>query len=212
QVKAIIITGSGLKAFNVGADIDWLEGLDSDRAREVSRKGNRICNLIEGSPKVVIATVNGYALGGGMELALACDIRIASTRARFGQPEVGLGIVPGFAGTQRLPQLIGIGRAKEMLFTGEIIDAEHAYEIGLVNRLVTPRDLLKESRDLALKISEQSQEAVRLIKNSINRGQQAGKEAGIEYEREAFAGCFKSREHLERIRRLRKELNSSKMG
>ncbi len=113
-------------------------------AQKISHKGQKLCDLIEKDFRVIIAAINGYALGGGMEFALACDLRIASTRARFGQPEVSLGIIPGFGGTRRLLRIIGLGEAKQLLFTGDIIDAEQAYEMNLVNKLVTPRDLLKK--------------------------------------------------------------------
>ena len=169
DINAVILTGRGNRAFTVGADLDWLESLNSKEAQKISQKGQRICNLIENSTKVVLAAINGYALGGGMEITLACDLRIASTRARFGQPEVGLGIIPGFGGTQRLSQLIGKGKAKELLFTGNIVNAERASEIGLVNKLVTPRDLLKESKELAYDITEQSSQAIGLLKKVMNK-------------------------------------------
>ena len=203
KVEAVVITGKGRKAFTVGADIDWLEKLDAEGAEAHSRQGQRICNLIEQTPKVVIAAINGYALGGGLELALACDLRVASTRARFGQPEVKLGIVPGFDGTQRLPELIGVGRAKEIMFTGEIFDASQAYEIGLVNKVVTPRDLLEASKDLAYQITEQSSQAVALIKDVINYGCTKNRDENSEYETKAFGACFKSEEHIKRINKIR---------
>ncbi|MGM0437304.1 MAG: enoyl-CoA hydratase/isomerase family protein [Bacillota bacterium] len=209
KIDAVIITGKGRKAFTVGADIDWLEQLDSERAEEISRQGQRICNLIEQTPKVVIAAINGYALGGGLEIALACDLRLASTRARFGQPEVRLGIVPGFDGTQRLPELIGVGRAKEIMFTGEIFDASQAYEIGLVNKVVTPRDLLDASKDLAHEISEQSSQAVALIKDVINYNCNTKKDKKSEYETKAFGACFKDEEHLKRIHKIQEMISNN---
>ncbi len=207
NIQAIIITGCGNKAFTVGADIEWLEGLDSKKAKEISRRGQIICNIIEQSSKVFIAAVNGYALGGGMELALACDLRYASTRARFGQPEVRLGMVPGFDGAQRLPRLIGVGLAKELLFTGHIIDAEEANQIGLVNKVVTPRDLLEESKKIAREISDQSSFAVSLIKDIVNYGLKHGPEYGSEYETEAFGNCFENNEHLKRIQKLKENIH-----
>ena len=209
KIEAVIITGKGRKAFTVGADIDWLEQLDSETAEEISRQGQRICNLIEKTPKVVIAAINGYALGGGLEIALACDLRVASTRARFGQPEVKLGIVPGFDGTQRLPELIGVGRAKEIMFTGEIFDASQAYEIGLVNKVVTPRDLLEASKNLASKISEQSSQAVALIKDVINYNCNSHNEKKSEYETKAFGNCFKDEEHLRRIHKIQDMISNN---
>ncbi len=203
EIAVAILTGRGSRSFTVGADINWLEELSADEARQVSRLGQNICNLIEETNKVVIAAVNGYALGGGMEIALACDLRLASSRARFGQPEVKLGLVPCFDGTQRLPQMIGVGRAKEMLFTGNIIDASLAYEIGLVNRLVTPRDLLRSSRDLAGDIASRSSQAVGLVKEAINNGLREGRFAGSSYETEAFGVCFENIEHVERFKKLK---------
>ena len=203
EIAVAILTGRGSRSFTVGADINWLEELSADEARRVSRLGQNICNLIEETNKVVIAAVNGYALGGGMEIALACDLRLASSRARFGQPEVKLGLVPCFDGTQRLPQMIGVGRAKEMLFTGNIIDASLAYEIGLVNRLVTPRDLLRSSRELAGDIASRSTQAVGLVKEAINNGLREGRFAGSSYETEAFGVCFENIEHVERFKKLK---------
>ena len=207
KVEAVIFTGRGQKAFTVGADLDWLEDLDSSSARDISRKGQTLCDLIENSSKVVIAAINGYALGGGMEFCLACDLRIASTRARFGQPEVSLGIVPGFGGTRRLPKLIGLGQAKELLFTGNIIDAEEAYEIGLVNKLVTPRDLLQKSEELAREITEQSAQAVGLIKEIINR--RGDSDTSSHFETKAFGLCFENKEHLERIKKLKEIIENN---
>ena len=204
DLGAVILTAAGKKAFSVGGDIDYLEKLDSEGAKKLSQKGHQICNLIEESCPVVIAAVDGYALGGGMELALACDIRIASTRARFGQPEVKLGIIPAFGGTQRLPRLIGIGEAKELLYTGDIIDANLAYELGLINKVVTPRSLYTSARELALQITDRSAQAVTMIKKAINKGYNEGIKAGSEYESNAFAECFKTEEHSKRIREIKR--------
>lgn len=206
EIKAVIITGKGEKSFSVGADLNLLEELDSEAAEKIARKGKEICDLIEETEKVVLAAVNGHALGGGMELTLACDLRIASTRARFGQPEVSLGLIPGFSGTQRLPRILGIGRAKELLFTGNIIDAEEAFEIGLVNKLVTPRDLLRESKKMAEKVTEQSSRAVGMIKQAINYGYSHGCDKGKEFETISFKKCFQNEEHTERIKKMKEKL------
>lgn len=206
KIKAVIITGRGEKSFSVGADLDFLEELDSKAAETIAKKGKAICDLIEKTEKVVLAAVNGHALGGGMELTLACDLRIASTRARFGQPEVSLGLIPGFSGTQRLPRILGIGRAKELLFTGNIIDAEEAFEIGLVNKLVTPRDLLRETKKMANRITEQSSKAVGMIKKSINYGYSHGCDKGKDFETDSFIKCFKDEEHSERIKKMKEKL------
>lgn len=204
EVAAVILTAAGSKAFSVGGDIDYLEKLNSDQAKALSKKGQKICNLIEASSPVVIAAVDGYALGGGMEITLACDIRLASTRSRFGQPEVKLGIIPGFGGTQRLPRLIGVAEAKELLYTGDIIDATLAYELGLINKVVTPRSLLSSARELALEITDRSTQAVRMIKTAVNKNYVENSTGGYEYESEAFAECFKTEDHRIRIREMKK--------
>jgi len=207
KVAAVILTSKGNRAFSVGGDIDYLENLDSEQAKKLSQKGQSLCELIETSAPVVIAAIDGYALGGGMEITLACDLRLASTRSRFGQPEVKLGIIPAFGGTQRLPRLIGEAEAKELLYTGDIIDAALAYELGLINKVVTPRSLLAETRDLALEITDRSTKAVKLIKTAVNKKYSDASKAGYEYESEAFAECFKTEEHRVRIREIKKIIN-----
>lgn len=204
KVAAVILTSAGNRAFSVGGDIDYLENLDSEQAKKLSQKGQKLCDLIENSDPVVIAAIDGYALGGGMEITLACDLRLASTRSRFGQPEVKLGIIPAFGGTQRLPRLIGEAEAKELLYTGDIIDAALAYELGLINKVVTPRSLLAETRELALEITDRSNKAVKLIKTAVNKKYSEASRAGYEYESEAFAECFKTEEHKIRIREIKK--------
>src|SRR6056297_1170456 len=204
EVAAIILTSEGKKAFSVGGDIDYLEKLNFEQAKELSQKGQRLCDLIENSSPVVIAAIDGYALGGGMEITLACDIRLASTRSRFGQPEVKLGIIPAFGGTQRLPRLIGEAEAKEMLYTGDIIDATLAYELGLINKVVTPRSLLSTARELAMEITDRSATAVTKIKTAINKGYLKGVESGLEYESDSFAECFENEEHRVRIREIKR--------
>jgi enoyl-CoA hydratase len=204
QAAAIILTAEGNRAFSVGGDIDYLEKLNFEEAKELSQKGQRLCDLIENSSPVVIAAVDGYALGGGMEITLACDIRLASTRSRFGQPEVKLGLIPAFGGTQRLPRLIGEAEAKELLYTGDIIDAALAYELGLINRVVTPRSLLSEAKELALKITDRSTKAVKLLKTAVNKKHLDASKAGYEYESEAFAECFKTEDHRVRIREMKR--------
>ena len=138
DIKVVIITGSGEKSFVAGADIAEMHNLNAMEGRELALNAQKVFSKIEQMPQVVIAAVNGYALGGGCELSMACDLRIASEKAKFGQPEVNLGILPGFAGTQRLPRLVGKGIAKELIFTTDMIDAQRAYEIGLVNKIVKP--------------------------------------------------------------------------
>jgi enoyl-CoA hydratase len=204
EAAAVILTSEGNRAFSVGGDIDYLEELDFEQAKNLSIKGQKLCDLIEQSAPVVIAAVDGYALGGGMEITLACDIRLATTRSRFGQPEVKLGIIPAFGGTQRLPRLIGEAEAKELLYTGDIIDAALAYELGLINKVVTPRSLISEAKELALEITDRSTKAVKLIKTAVNKKYLDTSKAGYEYESEAFAECFKTEEHRVRIREIKR--------
>lgn len=151
DIKTVIITGSGEKAFVAGADIVEMHTLNAMQGRELALKAQKVFSQIEHMPQIVIAAVNGYALGGGCELSMACDLRIASDKAKFGQPEVNLGILPGFAGTQRLPRLVGKGIAKELIFTTDMIDAQRAYEIGLANKVVKHEELMIEAENMAKK-------------------------------------------------------------
>lgn len=189
EVSVIILTGEG-KAFVAGADIAYMNELNVEQAKKFSEDGAKIFRKIETLNKVVIAAVNGFALGGGCELAMACDIRIASEKAKFGQPEVGLGITPGFSGTQRLPRLVGLGRAKELIFTGGYIDAEEAYRIGLVNKVINKDSLMEETFTLANKIKSNSQAAIRNSKEAMNRGIETDIETGIAIEANLFGLCF----------------------
>lgn len=160
SVRAVILTGAGSRAFVAGADIAELATCDPGRAETLSRKGSQVFRSLERCPKPVLAAVNGFALGGGCELAMACHLRIASGNAKFGQPEVKLGITPGYGGTVRLPRLVGPGRALELLLSGGMIDAAEAYRIGLVNRVVPADDLLAESEKLLREILENGPLAV----------------------------------------------------
>lgn len=169
-VRVVILTGSGPKAFVAGADIAELSELGPVTAREHALFGQAILNRIEHLEKPVIAAVNGFALGGGCELAMACTLRIASAKARFGQPEAKLGLIPGFGGTQRLTRLVGKGRALEMILTGEMIDAAEAHRIGLVNRVVPPEEVLATAVALARAIQERGPVAVRYSLIAVNRG------------------------------------------
>jgi enoyl-CoA hydratase len=191
SVKVVIITGQG-KAFVAGADIAEMSDMDPLQARAFSHKGQAVLDKIESMEKPVIAAVNGFALGGGCELALACDIRLASEEARFGQPEVNLGVIPGFAGTQRLARLIGEGRAKEHIFTGEIIDDQVALSCGLANKVVPAGQLMEEAMSLAKKIATKGPLAVSLVKTVIHRGLQVDLASGTALETDAFALCFAS--------------------
>jgi enoyl-CoA hydratase len=169
-VKAVVITGAGPKAFVAGADINRLTQLSALEGRAWGLRGQQVFSQIENLPKPVIAAMNGYALGGGLELAMACHIRVASPNAKLGQPEVKLGIVPGYGGTQRLPRLVGKGRALEMILTGDPISADEAHRIGLVNRVVPQEQLLAEARAIAAKIVENGPVAVALCLDAVNRG------------------------------------------
>lgn len=168
QMGCVILTGTGEKAFAAGADIKELHGLNSAQAEHLSSKGQRIFGLIENFHLPVIAAVNGFSLGGGCELAMACHIRVASAKARFGQPEVNLGIIPGYGGTQRLVQLIGKGKATEFLLTGDIISADEALSLGLVNHVVEPEELLNKSTELANKMNTKGPLALKGVIACVN--------------------------------------------
>lgn len=197
SIKVVIITGSGEKAFVAGADISEINKLNPLAAKQFSEKGQEIFNAIENLGKPVIAAVNGYALGGGCELALACHIRIASTNAKFGQPEVNLGIIPGYAGTQRLTRLVGSGMAAELILTGDIIDAAEALRIGLVNKIVPQEELMNKSMELAEKICTKSQIAVNMALRSIVSCDDLTKSEGQNYESSLFALCCSTEDFKE---------------
>ena len=169
ELRVLVITGGGEKAFVAGADIQELKERDAVVGRRVSGKRQELFARIENLSVPVIAAVNGYALGGGLELALACSIRICSERAQFGAPEVKLGIIPGDGGTQRLPRLVGLGRAMEMILTGDFIDAQEAYRIGLANKVVPHESLMEKVMELAEKIAQKPPLAVRYAKEAVNR-------------------------------------------
>jgi len=196
EVSVVILTGEG-KAFVAGADIAYMSKLSPAEAKKFSEDGSRLFRKIETMNKVVIAAVNGFALGGGCELAMACDMRIASEKAKFGQPEVGLGIIPGFSGTQRLARLVGLGRAKELIFTGLHINADEAYRIGIVNKVTNVDDLMSESYKMAEKIISNSKTAVIYSKETINRGIETDIDTGIAYESNMFGLCFASEDQKE---------------
>ncbi|MEI7613648.1 MAG: enoyl-CoA hydratase-related protein [Betaproteobacteria bacterium] len=190
SIHLVILTGSGEKAFVAGADIAEMQSMSAEQARVFSQCGQSAFDMIENLQKPVIAAINGFALGGGCELAMACDIRIASDKARFGQPEVSLGIIPGYGGTQRLSRLVGKGRAKEMLFTGDIIDATEAYRIGLVNKVVPADELMSTAKAMAEKIMSRGPVAVKLTKAAVNKGLEGDLASGLALEAEMFGLCF----------------------
>ncbi len=189
DVYVIILTGSGDKAFVAGADISELNNLDEQKAKMFSEKGQKVFSRIEKMEKPVIAAVNGYALGGGCEIALACNIRLASDNAVFGQPEVNLGIIPGYGGTQRLTKLINSGRAAQYILTGDMINAEEALRIGLVNKVYPQAELMIKAKEMGKKICSKGQFAVRMAMKAINIvGEVSGTE-GQNYEASVFALC-----------------------
>jgi enoyl-CoA hydratase len=196
-VQVIIITGSGDKSFVAGADIAAMQSLSALQARQFAKLGHQLMRTIEGCPKPVIAAVNGFALGGGSELALGCDIRLAADNAKFGQPEVNLGIIPGFGGTQRLARLIGKGRAMELILTGAMIDADEAYRIGLVNKVLSSDQLLDAAKKMALTIMSKGPNAVRLAKEAIRNGLELDLERANQYEAELFGLCFATADQKE---------------
>jgi enoyl-CoA hydratase len=199
EVRAIILTGEGTRAFAAGSDVTEMKQFSVIEAREFALRVNHTQAKIESIPKPVIAAVNGFALGGGCELMMSCDIRIASSTAKFGQPEINLGIIPGGGGTQRLARLIGTGRAKELVFTGELVDAQRAYEIGLVNKVVPPEKLMEEAQKIASKIAKQSLPILRLAKEALNYGYHMDLERALRFEIECFANCFDTEDHREGI-------------
>lgn len=196
NVNAIILTGEG-KAFVAGADIAEMSTLNAEQGKLFGEHGAGVFRKIETTPKAVIAAVNGFALGGGCELAMACDIRIASEKAKFGQPEVTLGITPGFSGTQRLSRLVGLGKAKELIFTGNIVGAKEAKEIGLVNEVVEPEKLMETALEMAKKIASNAQIAVRYSKEAIDRGYQTDINSAIDIEANLFGLCFATEDQKE---------------
>ena len=186
NVRGVILTGAGGKAFVAGADIGELATMDSVSGVQVSRDGQDVFRRIEQFPKPVLAAVGGYALGGGCELALACHMRIGSEKARFGLPEVGLGIIPGYGGTIRLARLIGLGRAIEMTLTGDMMDATRALELGLVSAVVPPETLLDDAKALLRKVTKNGPVAVRMALESIYRGLDTATAEALDFESALF--------------------------
>ena len=200
KVRALIITGEGEKSFVAGADISEMSEFTKELAYSFSKRGNEIFRKIETFPIPIIAAINGYALGGGLEIALSCDIRICSENAIFGQPEVSLGITPGFGGTQRLSRVIGVGMAKQLIYTAQNIKAEEALKIGLVNAIYPQNELLNEAKKLALTIAKNGQNAVKYSKKAINEGMNVDIDKGIQIEEELFKECFETSEQIERMK------------
>lgn len=187
SVKVIILTGAGEKAFVAGADIGELNQLDAVGAKVFAESGQAVFNLIEKLGKPVIAAVNGFALGGGCELAMACHIRLASEKAKFGQPEVNLGIIPGYGGTQRLARLVNSGRAMEYILTGDMINAEEAFRIGLVNRVYPVEELMTNAIEMAQKIASKGSLAVNLSVDAVVATNELSEKDGLNYEAALFS-------------------------
>ena len=200
KIRALIITGEGEKSFVAGADISEMSEYTKDLAQSFSKRGNYIFRKLETFPIPVISAINGFALGGGLELALSCDIRICSENAIFGQPEVSLGITPGFGGTQRLPRIIGVGMAKQLIYTAKNIKADDALKIGLVNAIYPQNELLNEAKKLALTIAKNGSNAIKNSKKAINEGMNVDIEKGIKIEEELFGNCFETPEQIERMK------------
>ena len=197
EIYVAIITGAGEKAFVAGADIKELNQMNVINGEAMSVKGQRVFDQIENLGKPVIAAVNGYALGGGCELAMACHIRVASAKAKFGQPEVNLGIIPGYGGTQRLARLINPGRALEYILTGDMIDAEEALRIGLVNRVYEPEELMDQAFELANKIASKGQIAVRMALKTVLATKETSQSEGQKLEAALFGVCIGSEDFKE---------------
>ena len=197
EVKVLIITGSGEKAFVAGADITEMRGKNSVEARAFSELGHKTLNMVQNLDRPVIAAVNGFALGGGTEVALACDFIYASENAKFGLPEVTLGVFPGFGGTQRLPRLIGKGRAKELIMTGKMITAQEAFQIGIVNRVFPLASLLEETRKVAAQIAGNGTVGVKLAKMAVDTGFNMDLSEACALEACAFGLCFSTEDQKE---------------
>lgn len=199
SIKAVIITGAGEKAFVAGADIASMSTMTPEQALDFAKTGHRTMDRIAAMKKVTIAAINGFALGGGCELAMACDIRIASTKARMGIPEATLGLIPGFGGTQRLSRLVGSGMAVELLATGRQVKAEEARAINLVNRVVEPGELMLTCIEMAQQIAKNSTSAIALGKQCIYSGQEMDMAHGLELEQKTFSLVFTTADHREGI-------------
>lgn len=194
DVRVVVLTGSGDKAFVAGADIIEMMEMDAMQARLHAIRAKRVTDKIWNLSKPVIAAINGFCLGGGLEYALSCDLRVASEKARFGLPEINLGILPGGGGTQRLPRLIGLTKAKELCLTGDMINAAQALELGVVNYVVAPEALMDKAMELAGKIAGKSPTAAALIKAAMNKGTETDLETALMYEIDSFGLCFTTEE------------------
>jgi len=197
EVRCLILTGAGEKSFVAGADIGEMSTLTKAEGEAFGKSGNDVFRKLETFPVPVIAAINGFALGGGCEIAMSCDIRICSDNAVFGQPEVGLGITPGFGGTQRLARIVGVGMAKQMIYSARNIKADEAFRIGLVNAVYTIEELLPSAEKLAASIAKNAPIAVRNCKKAINEGLDADMDQAIVIEEKLFGDCFESYDQKE---------------
>ena len=196
DVSVVVITGEG-RAFVAGADISQMSTMNATEGKAFGVQGSAVFRKIENLDKPVIAAINGFALGGGCELAMACDIRIASNKAKIGQPETGLGITPGFSGTQRLPRIVGPGKAKEIIYTAKPITADEAYRIGLVNSVVEPEALMDAEYAMAKQIAKNAPIALKYSKEAIDKGMQTDIDSAISLENDLFALCFSTEDQKE---------------
>jgi enoyl-CoA hydratase len=211
SVGVVVFTGAGEKAFIAGADIGEFAGRTSITQRDVMM-GRSLFTAIDSFPKPVIAMINGFCLGGGCELALACDIRVASASARFGQPEINLGIIPGGGGTQRLTRLLGEGKAMEMILTGEIVDATTAFNIGLVNHVVPPDQLEAKTMEIANRIADKSPVALQLAKEAVKLASRSNLDEGLRREVDLFALCFSTEDKNEGVSAFLEKRNPVFLG
>ncbi|WP_423188578.1 enoyl-CoA hydratase-related protein [Alkalibacterium sp. f15] len=196
-VQVLIVTGSGEKAFVAGADINEMKDKNASEGREFSTFGNKVFSKLENLRQPSIAAVNGFALGGGCELAMACDVRIGAENAKFGQPEVGLGIIPGFGGTQRLSRIVGLSKAKELIYTAKTVNAEEAFNMNLLNKITESSNLMAEARLMAQSIIKQAPLAIEASKIAINHGYEMDLSHALEMEAELFGGLFATADQKE---------------
>lgn len=212
EIDVLVITGSGDKSFVAGADITYMLEMTALEGREFGILGSSIFRLIETLDKPVIAAINGFCLGGGCELAMSCDFRVSSHKGKFGQPEVGLGVTPGFGGTQRLPRLVGTGMAAELLYTGDVIDAQEALRIGLVNHVVSSEELMEFALSLAKRIAARGQISVRFCKKAMYEGMQTDIDRGLTIEADIFGVCFATEEQKEGMKAFVEKRKASFTG
>lgn len=197
SVRAIVLTGSGEKAFVAGADINEMASLDLVGINKMNKLSRSVFTQIENSTKPVIAAINGLALGGGFELALACDLRISSEKARFAFPEVGLGIIPGGGGTQRLQKIVGLGVAKELLYFGDMFDAQRAFDLHIVNKVVPADEVLTKAKEWAQKLAQKPPVALQMLKTAVNAGSNTDIESGLTIENTCFGNAFSTEDRKE---------------